>query len=110
LRLRTGFSALENLSDGKDTSRAWKNIKENIKTSAKKNLGLHEFEQHKPRFDGECLNFLDQRKQVKMQWVQEPSQSNVDNLNTCNLRREASRHFRKKRRKKLKLRNLKLTV
>ena len=27
-----------------------------------------------------------------MQWLQDPSQSNVDNLN--NVRREASRHFR----------------
>jgi len=30
-----------------------------------------------------------------MQWVQDPSQSNVDNLR--NLRREASRHFRNKK-------------
>jgi len=30
-----------------------------------------------------------------MQWIQVPSQSNVDNLN--NIRREISRHFRKKR-------------
>jgi len=37
--------------------------------------------QHKPWFDEECLGFLDQRKQAKMQWVQDPRQSNVDNLN-----------------------------
>ena len=30
-----------------------------------------------------------------MQWVQDPSQSNVDNLN--NVRREVSRHFRNKK-------------
>jgi len=29
-----------------------------------------------------------------MQWIQDPSQSNVDNLN--NVRREVSRHFRNK--------------
>jgi len=29
-----------------------------------------------------------------MQWAQDPSQSNIDNLN--NVRREASRHFRNK--------------
>jgi response regulator of citrate/malate metabolism len=40
-------------------------------------------------------NVLDQMKQAKMQWVQDPSQSNIDNLN--NVRREASRHFRKKK-------------
>ena len=26
--------------------------------------------------------FLDQRKQAKMQWLQDPNQSNVDNLNS----------------------------
>jgi hypothetical protein len=58
--------------------------------------------QHKPWFDGECLDFLDQRKQAKMQWVQDPSQSNVDNLNnvTC----VASRHFRNKKKEYLKAR------
>jgi len=36
-----------------------------------------------------------------MQWVQNSSQSNVDNLN--NVRREASRHFRNKKKEYLKL-------
>ena len=40
------FAALENLSDCED--RAWENIKENIKISAKKSLCLHELKQHKP--------------------------------------------------------------
>ena len=40
-------------------------------------------------FDEECLGILDQRKQAKMQWIQDPSQSNADNLN--NVRRDASR-------------------
>ena len=35
-----------------------------------------------------------------MQWIHEPSQSNVDNLN--NVRRDASRHFRKKKKEYLK--------
>jgi hypothetical protein len=48
----------------------------------------------------ECLKFLDQRKQTKMQWLQDPHQSNVDNLN--NVRCEASRHFRNKEREYLK--------
>jgi len=45
-----------------------------------------------------------------MQWVQNPSQRNVDNLN--NVRREARTHIREKRKNilKLKLRILKLTV
>jgi len=89
------FAALENLIDGEDINRAWENIKEDIKTSAEECLGLDELKQQKPRFDEECLDFLDQRKQAKLQWVRDPSQSNVENLN--NVRREASRHLRKKR-------------
>jgi hypothetical protein len=50
--------------------------------------------QHKPRFDEEYLGFLDQRNHAKKQWVQNPSQRNVDNLN--HVRQEASSHFRKK--------------
>ena len=89
------FAALENSNeDEDDVNKTWENIKEIIKTSAKESLGVHELKQHKPWFDEECLGFLDQRKRAKMQWVQDPSQSNVDNLN--NIRREVSRHFRKK--------------
>jgi len=48
---------LENLGDGEDINRAWENIKENIKTSAKGRLDLHASKQHKPWFDEECLGF-----------------------------------------------------
>jgi hypothetical protein len=41
-----------------------------------------------------------QRKQARMQWLQDANQSNSDNLN--NVRHEASRHFRKKKRKYLR--------
>jgi hypothetical protein len=50
--------------------------------------------QHKPWIDEEYLGMLDQRKQAKIQWIQDPSQSNVNNMN--NIRRDASRHFRTK--------------
>jgi hypothetical protein len=36
------FAALEKLDVDEDVNRAWGNIKENIKTSAKEGLGLHE--------------------------------------------------------------------
>jgi len=49
---------LENLSDSADINRAWKNTQENIKTSAKKSLGLYELKQHKPWFDTECVSFF----------------------------------------------------
>ena len=59
IELSNGFAALENLNDNKDINRSWENITENIKTSAKKNLGFHELKHHKPWFDEECLDFLD---------------------------------------------------
>jgi hypothetical protein len=88
---------------------AWENLKENIKTSAKKSPGLHDLKQHKLRFDEKCLGVLEQRQHVKLQWVEVPSQNNVDNLNT--VRHEASNisGTKRKRVRKLKLRNLKLT-
>ena len=64
-------------------------------TSAKESLGLDEFKQNKPWLDEECLGFLDQRKRSKIQWIQDPSQSYVDNFNK--VRREVSRHFRTKK-------------
>jgi hypothetical protein len=57
---------LENLSDDEDINRAWENIKEDIKSSAKESLGPRELKQHKPWFDDECLGILDQRKQAKI--------------------------------------------
>jgi len=60
---------LENLNGDENVNRAWENIKEYNKTSARVNLGLHEWKHHKPWFDKECVDFLDQRKQDKMQWI-----------------------------------------
>jgi len=100
IEITNRFAGLENLSDDKDINRAWEIIKEKIKTSAKESLGLQELKQHKPWFEEECLCFLDQRNQAKMQWVHDRSQSNVDNLN--NVGREASRHFRNKKKAYLK--------
>jgi len=79
---------LENLNGDENVNRDWENSKES--------LVLHEWNQHEPWFDKECVDFLEQRKQAKMQCIQDPSRSNVDNLN--NVRRNASRYFRKKRR------------
>jgi hypothetical protein len=42
---------LEDLDGEGDIYRAWENIKENIKTSAKESIELHELKQHKPWFD-----------------------------------------------------------
>jgi DNA repair ATPase RecN len=56
------FETLENLNDSEDINRAWENIKENIKVSAKDTPGLYGQKQHKPWFDKECSEVLGQRK------------------------------------------------
>ena len=56
---------------------------------------MDEFKQNKLWLNEECLRFLDELKRAKIQWVQDPSQSNIDNLNK--VRREDSRHFRNKK-------------
>ena len=94
IEITNRFAALENFNNDEDVDRTWENIKENIQTSAKENLCLHELKHNKPWFDEECLGFLDQRKRAKMQWIQDPSQSKVDNLNSVG--REVRRHFRNK--------------
>jgi hypothetical protein len=53
-----------------------------------------------PWLDEGCSKLLDQSTQAKLQWLQDPSEINVDNLN--NVRYEASRYFRNKRRKYMK--------
>ena len=42
IEITNRFAALENLNDDEDVNRTWENI-ENIQTSAKEGLGLHEF-------------------------------------------------------------------
>jgi hypothetical protein len=52
-----------------------------------------------PWFDKGCSKLSNQRKQAKLQWLQDPSEINGDNLN--NVRRETSRYFRNKKREVL---------
>jgi hypothetical protein len=58
---------------------AWEMIRENIKTSAKESLGYFELQEHKPWFHEGCSKLLDQRKEAKLQWLQDPSEINGDN-------------------------------
>ena len=64
---------MENLNDSKGMNRAWENIKETNKISAKDSLGLHELKQYKPWLHEECSQFSDQRKQANVQWLQDPT-------------------------------------
>jgi hypothetical protein len=92
------FSALEDLDAEVEINSTWETIRENINISAKESLGYFEFKKHKPWFDKGCSKLLDQRKQAK--WLQDQSEINRDNLN--NVRHEASRQFRNKKREYLK--------
>jgi hypothetical protein len=47
------FAALESLHESFDINNAWESIRENIKTSAKDNLGYHKLKHNKPWFDDE---------------------------------------------------------
>jgi len=40
IKISNRFAALENLNDTEDINRAWKNIKENVKTSATKSTSI----------------------------------------------------------------------
>ena len=59
IEITNRFAALENLNDDEDLTRTWQNIKENIKTSAKKSLGLHELKKNKPNLMKNVYVFLD---------------------------------------------------
>jgi hypothetical protein len=72
---------LENLDTEVEINTIWETIRENIKISAKEILGYYELEKHKP-------------------WFDEPDEINGDNLN--NVRHEASRHFRDKKKEYVK--------
>jgi hypothetical protein len=97
---RNMFAALENLEDSGDINRAWDNIRENIKISAQEGLGYREPKHSKPWFDKERSKLADRRKQAKLQWLQDSSEVNEDNLS--DVRWDASRHFRNKNREYLK--------
>jgi hypothetical protein len=57
LKSETVFAALENMNDSENINRAWENMKENIKISAKESLGLYEQKQHKPWLVKNVYNF-----------------------------------------------------
>jgi hypothetical protein len=57
--MRNKFAALENLEDSGDINRAWDNIRENIKISARESLGYCEPKHRKTWFDEGCLKLVD---------------------------------------------------
>jgi hypothetical protein len=57
IEISNRFAALENLNNGENINMTWENIKENIKTSAKESLSLHELKQHKYGLMSNVYNF-----------------------------------------------------
>jgi hypothetical protein len=50
------FAALESLDESFDINNVWESIRENIKTSAKDNLGYQKLRHNKPWFDENAQN------------------------------------------------------
>jgi hypothetical protein len=94
------FAALEDMDAEVEINAIWETIRENIKNLAKESLGYYEPKKHKPSCIEGCLKLLNKRKQSKLQWLQDPNEINGDNLK--NVRREAGRHFRNRKREYLK--------
>jgi hypothetical protein len=92
------FAALENLDESLNINSAWESIRDNIKT-AKENLRYHRLKHSKPWFYDDCSKLIYHWEQAKLQWLQNPSQINGDNLQ--NLRCETSRTFRNTKREYL---------
>jgi predicted metallo-beta-lactamase superfamily hydrolase len=69
VKITNRFAALKNFDDNVDMNRAWENIGENMKTSAKESLCHYELQQHKPWFDDQYSKLIDRRKQAKLQWL-----------------------------------------
>jgi hypothetical protein len=88
------FAALEDLDTEVEINNASETIRAKLKISAKDSLGYFELRKHKSWFDEGCSKLSDQRKQAKLQWLQNPIEINGDNLN--NVRCETSSHFRNK--------------
>jgi hypothetical protein len=94
------FAVLEDLDAEVEINSTWETIRDNIKISAKESVGYFELKKHKPWLDEGCSKLLDEWKEAKLQCLQYPSEINGDNLN--NVRREARRYFRNKKKEYLK--------
>jgi hypothetical protein len=65
---------------------AWEMIRENIKISAKESLGYFGLKKHKPWLDEGRSKLLDQRKEAKLQWLQDLIGINGDNLKNVDVK------------------------
>jgi hypothetical protein len=75
VEISSTFADLDCLDESFDINNAWEMIKENFKTSAKDNLGYQKLKHYKPWFDDEWSKLMNQRKQAKLKWLQNPNQN-----------------------------------
>jgi hypothetical protein len=75
IEISNRFAVLEILDENFDINNVWEIIRENIKASAKGNLGYQKLKHNKPRFDDECSKLLDELKQANLQWLQNTTKS-----------------------------------
>ena len=70
----------------------------NLKKSefAKHKVGVLETNTNKHRFDQECSELANKRKQAKLLWLQNPNDQTADDFS--NVRRDTRRTFRKNKR------------
>jgi restriction endonuclease S subunit len=80
VQISNRFAVLEISGESLDINRAWENIRENIKTSVKEIVRYHRLKHNKPWFNDKCSKYLDQRKQIKLQFLQNLSPDYGDNL------------------------------
>ena len=64
IKVSNKFAALEKLNESQHIERVREIVKENVRTLA---TGLYDLKQPNPRLKEECLGFMDQSKQAKMQ-------------------------------------------
>jgi hypothetical protein len=83
------------LDTEEEIASAWKMIGTNVEISAKEIKKFYKLKKHKLCFDEGCSKLLDQRNQLNF-----CGEINGDNRNS--VRREASGHFRNKKREYLK--------
>jgi hypothetical protein len=100
VKVSNKLAALEDFDTEVEINGAWETIRENINITAKESIGYFELKKHKPWFDKGCSKLLVQRKQADLQWLQDQSEINWDNMN--NVRREARRYSRNKKKEYLK--------
>jgi hypothetical protein len=68
------FAALEDLDIEMEINSVWELITDNIKIPAKERIGYYKLRKHKPWINERCSKFLDQKKQAKLQWLQDLSE------------------------------------